>query len=190
MANNFEKFIETHKANVETMFDLTSKAFVSVEKFVELNVTAARNQLHETAEHVQSVLSVKDLQEFVSLHSDLVQPYAEKAVSFGRHIYDIGNEFGGEFTKVVESKTAAFQQGVQSFVDTVGKNAPAGSETAVAFVKTAVNAANQSFDSVHKAVKQGVEVAQSNIHTVVDTALSAAKTAAPVGKTVARKRAV
>lgn len=186
---NVNQFIDAHKANVESLFDLSVKTFAGFEKFVELNVSAARAHLNEVAEHAQTVMNVKDAQEFVSIHSSLVQPYAEKAVSFGRHVSEISSELSGEFTNFFESKTAAFQQGVFNFVDTAAKNAPAGSEGAVAFVKTAVNAANKSYETVQNAVKQGVDVAKSTITVATDSALNTAKVVAPAAKTVARKRA-
>ena len=63
-----EQVVASHKANLETLFGLTSKAFEGVEKLVELNVTASRAALNEAANHTQAVLSVKDVQELMALH--------------------------------------------------------------------------------------------------------------------------
>jgi hypothetical protein len=65
-------------------------------------------------------------------------------------------------------------------VDGASKNAPAGSETAVAVMKSAVAAANNAFESVQKAVKQATDMAEANFATVSNTAVNAAK--APVAK--------
>ena len=65
-------------------------------------------------------------------------------------------------------------------VDNAAKNAPAGSETAVAVMKSAVSAANNAMESVQKAVKQAAEMAEANFNTVTAQAVSAAK--APVAK--------
>ena len=62
-------------------------------------------------------------------------------------------------------------------VDNVSKNAPAGSESAVAMFKSSVAAANNAFESVQKAVKQATDVAEANFAAVSDTAVSAAKSA-------------
>ena len=59
-------------------------------------------------------------------------------------------------------------------VDTAVKNAPAGSENAVALVKSAVAAANNAYESVHKASKQAVEVAEANFQAMSSTAVKAA----------------
>jgi hypothetical protein len=47
-----------------------------------------------------------------------------------------------------------------ALVDNAAKNAPAGSETAVAMMKSAVAAANNAFESVQKAVKQASDMAE------------------------------
>ncbi len=179
MSLTTEQILAAHKANIETLFGLTSKAFEGVEKLVELNVTASRAALNEAANHTQAVLSVKDVQELMALQAGLFQPLAEKTASYSRHLFDIASGTGGEFTKAVESKTAEAQKAFTSLVDTAAKNAPAGSETAVAVMKSAVSAANNAFESVQKAVKQATDAAEANFNAVAATAADAAKTAAP-----------
>jgi hypothetical protein len=61
------------------------------------------------------------------------------------------------------------------------KNAPAGSESAVAFLKQALNASSTAAESVQKVVKQATDLAESNFQAVTETA-------AKVSKTVAKKR--
>jgi cell division ATPase FtsA len=63
-------------------------------------------------------------------------------------------------------------------VDNASKNAPAGSETAVAVMKSAVSAANNAMESVQKAVKQATEMAEANFNTVTSSAVNASKTVA------------
>ena len=68
---------------------------------------------------------------------------------------------------------------VQAMVDTAVKNAPAGTETAVAIMKSALSAANNAYDSVQKASKQAAEVVEANFNTVTNSALKAAQTTTP-----------
>jgi hypothetical protein len=63
-------------------------------------------------------------------------------------------------------------------VDNAAKNAPAGSEAAVAAFKTAVSAGNNALESVQKAVKQATEVAEANYKTLAANALNTGKPAA------------
>ena len=168
MSLTAEQILASHKANVETLFGLTSKAFEGVEKLVELNVTASRAALNEAANHAQAVLSVKDVQELLALQANMFQPLAEKTAAYSRHLYDIAAGTGAEFGKALESKTAEAQQSFATLVDNAAKNAPAGSETAVAA------AATNAFESVQKAVKQASDVAEANFNAVANTATKAA----------------
>ena len=171
-----EQVMAAQKANVETLFGLTSKAFEGVEKLVELNITASRAALTEVADTTASILAVKDAQELLALQASLFQPLAEKTAAYSRHLYDIASSTGTEFGKAFEGQFAESQKKLLSVVDTAAKNAPAGSETAVAVFKSAVAAGNNALESVQKAVKQAADVAEANFNAVANTAVNAAKT--------------
>ena len=173
-----EQVIAAHKANIETLFGLTSKAFEGIEKIVELNLTASKAALSEVAGHTQSVLSVKDVQELLALQSGLLQPLADKATAYSRHLYDIATGTGAEFTKAVEAQAADAHSKINGLIDTATKNAPAGSEAAVAVLKSSVSAANTALETVQKAVKQATEAAEANFNAVASTAAAVAKPAA------------
>jgi phasin family protein len=170
-----DQILAAQKANVETLFGLTNKAFAGVEKLMELNIHASKAALAEAADNTKAALSVKDAQELLALQAGLFQPLAEKTASYSRHLYDIASSTGAEFGAALEAQTAEGQKKFMSFIDTASKNAPAGSETAVAMMKSAVSAANNAFDSVQKAVKQASDMAEQNFNSVAATAKTAAK---------------
>ena len=173
-----EQILASHKANVETLFGLTNKAFEGVEKLVELNVGAAKDALNESPTQTQAALSVKDAQELLALQASLFQPLAEKAAAYSRHLYEIASGTSAEFSKAFEGQAADAQKQFAQLVEGAAQNAPAGSETAVAVMKSAVAAANNAFESVQKAVKQATEMAEANFNAVASTATTAAKPAA------------
>jgi phasin family protein len=173
-----EQLMASHKANIETLFGLTTKAFEGVEKLVELNLTASKAALSEANAHTQSLLSVKDAQELLALQSGLFQPLAEKTAAYSRHLYDIANGATAELSKNLEGQAADAQKQFMGLVDNAAKNAPAGSEAAVAIMKSTVAAANNALESVQKAVKQATEVAEANFNAMAATASNATKQAA------------
>jgi phasin family protein len=172
-----EQVLAAHKANVETLFGLTTKAFEGVEKLVELNLQVARTALSETADTARAALSVKDAQELVSLQAGLLQPSAEKAVAYSRHVYDIATETNSAVARAAESQFGDAQKKFNAFVDTAAKNAPAGSENVVALYKSALSAANNAIESVQKAAKQATDVAEANLNALTDNAVKVTKTA-------------
>ena len=170
-----EQVIASQKANVETLMGLTSKAFEGVEKIVELNLSASKAALSETGEHAKAMLSVKDAQELMALQSSILQPLAEKTAAYSRHLYEIATGATSEFSKAFEGQAAEAQQKFVGMIDAAAKNAPAGSETAVAAMKSAVAAASNALESVQKAVKQATETAESNFSSMTSNTVAAAK---------------
>src|SRR5437868_7871724 len=176
MSLTADQIISSQKAGLETLFGLTTKAFEGVEKLVELNVTASKAALSEAAGTTQALLNVKDAQELLALQASLFQPLAEKTAAYSRHLYDIASGTGAEFGRTFEGQFADVQKKFLAVVDNAAKNAPAGSETAVAVFKSAVAAGNNALESVQKAVKQAAEVAEANFNSVAAQAVSATKT--------------
>lgn len=180
-----DQLLAAHKANVTTLFDLTQKTFEGVEKLVELNLQVAKTAMDEVAQHAAAVLSVKDAQELLALQTSMLQPAAEKAAAYGRHVYDIASTTGAEVSKVAESQMSDAQKKFMAVVDTAVKNAPAGTENAVVLVKSAVAAANNAFDTVQKAAKQAADVAEANFQAITTTAVKATQAASPKARRAA-----
>src|ERR1700684_2903455 len=143
-----EQFAAAQKANFETLFGLTTKAFEGVEKLVELNLQVVKSTLAESQENAQRALSVKDAQELLALQANLAQPVAEKALSYGRHLYEIASSTQAEFARVAEAQFEDQTRKTQTLVENVAKNAPAGSETAVSMMKSAIAAANSTYETI------------------------------------------
>jgi hypothetical protein len=74
----------------------------------------------------------------------------EKAVAYSRSVYEIASQTQEEVSKMFEAKLRS-QQELRRRLDKAAKSAPAGSDVAVAAVKSAIAAANSAYDSVTKA---------------------------------------
>jgi phasin family protein len=182
-----EQIAAAQKANLETLFSLTNKAFEGVEKLVELNLQVVKSTIAESQDTVQRAFSVKDAQELFAFQASLTQPVAEKLLSYGRHLFEIASVTQAEFARVAEAQYEEQNRKVQALVDNVAKNAPAGSETAVAVMKSAITAANTTYETVHKAAKQAVEIAESNFNAAATAASKAASQAAAQASRVAKR---
>ena len=173
-----EQLLTTQKANMEAIHGLTAKAFESIERLVELNMTTAKAMLDESAAHAQALLSAKDAQDLLALQASVLQPRTEKTAAYSRRLYDIAAGASAEFGKAFEAKVAESQSQLTTLVENTAQNAPAGSETAVAMMKSAVAAANNAYESVQKAVKQATDVAEANFNAVTTSATNLAKNSA------------
>ena len=180
-----EQFAAANKANLETLFGLTNKAFEGVEKLVELNMQVAKATLAEAAETAKAALSVKDAQELMSLQASLLQPSAEKAVAYSRHVYDITAATNAEVAKVAEAQLSEVQKTVNGSVEAALKNAPAGTENVATMVKSAMTAANNAYESVHKAAKQAADMVEANFNAATTSVVKASQAGAKTTKRAA-----
>ena len=178
-----EQFSSATKTNLEAQFalfsSLTGKAFEGIEKIVELNLTAAKATLEESTAAAKQLLSAKDPQEFFSLSAAQAQPSAEKAIAYGRHLAAITSGTQAEFSKAAESQIAETNRKVLSLVEEVTKNAPAGSENAVAILKTAIGNANAGYEQFSKTSKQAVEAIEANLASAVNQFTQVAEKVVP-----------
>ena len=172
-----EQIAAANKANLEALVSLTHKAFESIEKLVELNMQAARNTLEENAAHAKAVLSAKGPQELAALQTEYVKPAQEKAMAYGRQVYDIATSTQAEVKKMAEAQMAAAKTQFSTLVEEATKNAPQGSEAAMAMVKTAMTNASSAFESVQKAAQQATSLAETNLKNLGETAEKATKAA-------------
>ncbi|MFC5461553.1 TIGR01841 family phasin [Massilia niabensis] len=166
-----EQFSNATKANFETQFalfsSLSAKTFESVEKLVELNIATARAAMESNSNTARQLLSAKAPQEFFQVAASQAQPAAEKAVAYNRQLAAIATGTGAEFSKAAEGQIVEANRKVIALVDEVSKNAPAGSETFVAAVKTAISNANAGYEQFSKTTKQAVEAIENNVNNAV-----------------------
>jgi phasin family protein len=168
-----EQFSAASKANVAAQLSLfstlSSKAFESVEKIIELNINAAKTSLVESNAAAKQFLSAKDVQELMSLTAAYAQPSAEKALAYGRQLAGIASGVQAEINKATETQVNETSRKVLELVEELSKSAPAGSESAFAFIKTAIGNAGAGYEQFSKTTKQAVDTLEANLHTAVNS---------------------
>ncbi len=181
-----EQFAAANKANIETLMTIANTAFASAERLAALNLNTARAMLEDGVANAKALMAAKDPQAFLSLQTSLAQPAVEKAVAYSRSVYEISTQTTEELSKVFEGKFADLNKNVATALDPAAKNAPAGSDGAVAAVKQAIAAANSAYDSMSKAAKQVAEIAEANVAAATSATVKAVSTSsAPKAKKAA-----
>lgn len=174
---NAEQFTSAQQANLTAAAELSQTAFAGFERLVELNMAAGKAAVGESFANMQALMCAKTPQDMVAAQAALVQPAFEKSVSYGRHLADIATSTGAVFTKAVEGKMAESEQAVKSMVENSLKNAPAGSDAAVAAIKTALEAGQTAAETLKKVAKQAADTAESNIKAATAQAEASVKAA-------------
>lgn len=172
-----EQLIAANKEILESSLSFAGILFVGGEKLVDLNVKTAKAALADGAKTVKSLAGAKDVQEFTDIHATFVQPAADKALAYGRGVYAVVSETQADLTKFFEERFAEANKNFVTALDKAAKSAPAGSDVAVAAVKSAVAAANQAYDVFAKASRQVVEATEATVNAAINPAGSKKKAA-------------
>lgn len=180
MNNIIEQFAVANQANVQAFEGFSTKAFSSVEKLVELNMATTKAIMGESFSHVNALASVNDAQELMALQAGFVQPVAEKTAAYFKHVQTIAANSGAEFTKAVEAKTAEAQKTFDEALEKMAKNAPAGTEGAVAALKSALSAGQNAVETAQASAKKAAQTAQAAFNTASTQAVDAVKKATRV----------
>jgi phasin family protein len=170
-----EQIQAANKANVETLLAVANTQFAAFEKLASIQATAVKSAFEDSIANTRALLSAKDVQEFVTLQSAFAQPAIEKAIAYSKSVYEVATEANAEFSKVAERRVAEWNENFVTLLDKVSKNAPAGSDVAVAAVKSMLAAANSAYDNLTKVAKQATEMAEANVAAATDTVKGLAK---------------
>jgi len=173
-----EQIVANNKAGAEALFAFANANFAAYEKLAALNFNASKNAFEDSVNHAKALLNAKDIQEFVNVNVAAAQPNLEKAIAYSRSVYELTTQSQGELTKFFEAQAGEFNRNIVGFLDKFAKNAPAGSDVAVAAVKSALAAANSAYDSFAKVAKQASEIAEANIAAATATVAKEKKRAA------------
>jgi phasin family protein len=178
MSNPAEQFAAAHKANLDAFQGSVNQAYAGVEKLVELNMAATKAALGETFGHFQAVLAAKTPQEVLSAQSDYFKPMAQKSAAYLQHVQAIATESNTDFTQQIEAKMAEAQKAFGASVEQLAKNAPAGSEAAIAAFQNALATSQKAAESAQAAIKKATATAQANFAAASKQATDIAKKAA------------
>jgi phasin family protein len=170
-----EQLQAAQKGNVETLLAVANAQFAAFEKLANINAGAIKSAFEDSIANTRALLGAKDVQEFVTLQNSFAQPAIEKAIAYSKSVYEIATEANSEFTRVAERRVAEWNENFVSLLDKVSKNAPAGSDVAVAAVKSMLAAANSAYDNMNKVAKQATEIAEANVAAATETVKGLAK---------------
>ncbi len=168
-----DQISSANKASIEAALTLANTAFASAEKLATLNLNTARSILEESVGSTKNLLGAKDAQELMSLQASLAQPTIEKFVAYSRSVYEISAAAQEDISKILESQFGEINKNISAALDKAAKSAPAGSDVAVAAVKSAMAAANSAYDSINKAAKQVAEIAEANVAAATSATVKA-----------------
>ncbi|MFA5521974.1 MAG: phasin family protein [Castellaniella sp.] len=184
-----QQIIAGQKASLGNLLAFQGAMLDGFEKLVDLNLKVLKTSFDEVSKKSQQAAQLQDVQEALAFSASLFQPNADQAVAYGKNVYELISGVQGTVTKITEAQLAQVQQQLQDAIEQLSKNAPAGSEGAVALLKSSLATANSAYEAMAKSARQAAEVAESNISAATDATLKAASDAAQATQAATGTRA-
>ena len=182
MHNPTEQFTAAARSQMQAQIGLATSVadtvIDSVEKFIGLNLQAAKASFDTSLASTQQLLAARDPQEFFSLTTHQAQPHAEIVLTYGHHLASIASDAHGELTRVAEDQITQSSRQMVSLLDEFGKIAPAGSREALSLMKSTLDNVSTGYGQLARTSKLAVETMESNIKAAATTATQTSPKAA------------
>ena len=188
---DFDKIQNAQKANLALVQQLNNTLFAGAEQFGQLQLKALRTISEECFENAGKLYAVRDAQAFAELQVALFNPTVqlERVLEFNREAYSLISGVQADIAKLGEQQVEAGSKQAKELVETVVKNAPAGTEPAVAAIKSVMDNADSAYESAQKAAKQAVEMTENAAKKAAEIAENAAKQAADIAEKATKQAA-
>ena len=177
-----DQFSAANEAAIEQFSYFAKLALSNVEKFAELGLVAARESVSQATKHAQAIAGARDMHEVIAINSAALEPSLKRAYNLSRTAFEAAAETNSEIKRTFEKRNAEVQKAAVAALEEAFKYAPAGSETVVANVKSAMTAAQSAYDNFAAMNKQIYDTLEQTVEHSVATAQAA------TGKTGAKRR--
>ena len=160
---NATPITELSAATVDTAARLTRISIDSTERAMAIQLEYAKGALKQATLTAQAVSQVKDVTQLIALRTRLAENAVENLMGYSRSLYEVASDAQAELSKLAEERMASYQQAVVEAVDQATQAAPAGSDVAVAAMKSTMAATTAAFDTFNKAARQVASYADAGV---------------------------
>jgi hypothetical protein len=122
------------------------------------------------------LLETKDVKALSETLAESAKPAGEKLTAYAKHVYDIASETRAEISKVVETQLSEGNRLLTASIEAMAKNSPVGTEGLVTMAKSAITAANSTWDQVNKTSRKAAETTDANVANATNEVLTAGVT--------------
>ncbi|HYC38229.1 MAG TPA: phasin family protein [Usitatibacter sp.] len=165
-----DQFTAANEAAIEQFSYFAKLSLANVEKFAGLGLEAARETVALATQHAQAVAGARDVQEVIAINSAALEPAFKRAYAYSRVAFETAAQTGSEVKRVMEQRNAEVQKAAVAALEEAFKYAPAGSETVVANVKSAIAASQSAYDNLVAVNKQIYDTFEKTVEQGVATA--------------------
>jgi phasin family protein len=172
-----DQFSAANEAAINQFAYFAQLSLANVERFTELGLNAARESVEQATAHAQSLAGAKDVHEVIALNSAALEPVMKRAYAYSRTAYETAAETNTEVKRVLEKQASEYNRATVAALEEALKYAPAGSETVVENMKTAMAAAQTAYNNVASINKQIYDTVEKSVEQNVANVKTAASKA-------------
>ncbi|QJR16246.1 phasin family protein [Usitatibacter palustris] len=177
-----DQFSAANEAAITQFNKFAQLSLANFEKFAELGLGAARDSVAQATSHAQSLAAARDVQEVIAINSAAVEPAMKRAYAVSRTAYETAAQANEQVKTAFEKQAAQMNQAAVAALEEACKYAPAGSETIVGNMKTAIAAAQSAYGNAVAINKQFYDTVEKTVEQNVATVKKAATKAATKAK--------
>jgi len=171
---DFENIFAAQRSVVNALVSVGNTALSSAERMAALNLHAVREAMVDFAEGTPRMLAVRSPRDAADLHSALSKPQVEKGVLYSRSLYELSTAAQEDAVQLIESQYSNFMDSMTALSNQIAKSTPAGSEVAVAAIRSTMNSAHEAFERFNDAVMRFTEVTEDSVSTMGNATVAAA----------------
>jgi phasin family protein len=153
MADFSEQMSELNSTAVLSAARLSKLSLDSAERLLALQLNFAKSALGDVTRTARAASGTQDMQQLLALRTKAAEEAMSQWLEYSRGLYEVASDAQAELSKLAEERLAGLQRAVTESVDQAAKSAPAGSDVAVAAMKSSLAAATAAFDSFTKAAR-------------------------------------
>ncbi|WP_028534194.1 phasin family protein [Paludibacterium yongneupense] len=172
-----EQFSKLSANGFESALRFAQIALDSTERVVKLHLELSKQSLEDNVKAARELAGASDPQEAFSRLNKLTTQSLEKVVSNSRNLYDIVSQTQSQLTKLTEENLGSLNKTFLSNIETLGQNAPAGTDAAVNAFKSGIAAAAAAVNSLTRAAQQVAEFTDTSVKAATSATADAVKTA-------------
>ena len=169
-----DQFAAANEAAINQITHFAQLSLVNLERFAQLGLGAARENVEQATAHAQAIAGAKDVHEVIALNSAALEPVMKRAYAYSRTAYEAAAETNNEVKRVLEAQAAEYNRAAVNALEEAFKFAPAGSESVVENMKTAIAAAQSTYNNFASINKQLYATVEGAVEQNVATAKRAA----------------
>jgi phasin family protein len=166
MSVNVNPLSELGRASIDTAARLTRISMDNAERVVSLQLQYAKGTLEQATATARAASGAKSVQDLLKVRTRSAENAVEWLMNYSRSVYEVASETQSELSRLAEDRMTSYQKAVSESVDQAAKSAPAGSDVAVAAIKSSLAATTAAFDSFSKAAKQVASYSDAGVRAV------------------------